>query len=257
MNPIRRRTALKPFPSYGSPPAPMALAAPSARPDAAPDPITPPATPQADPRSATPPPPTGRPRHAADQPPEPFAQPSRPPDGPTGPGGAPAPAIIGADGEPVPDYANYSDARNRPFGRLGLSIGLIGIAAVAIGFSALDWLSGGDGFGGTTKVTFNGLRTLTGLSPSGWPKAYFGGLGWTLLALTTVLLLLATLPTRAQPIGRTLGALTGVAGAGLTYVAVYQGFDRYQDVFTYGGVGFWVTISGFGVVAIGAIIGPR
>ena len=51
--------------------------------------------------------------------------------------------------------------------------------------------------------------------------------------------------------------LAGLAGAVLTFFALYNDGTSLHDLFKYGGVGFWLAIAGFVIAGIGAVVGPR
>ena len=111
-----------------------------------------------------------------------------------------------------PNYSVYLTQTRRAVGIVGLVIALIGVALTVACFTALDWLSGDDGFGATTTVDFKDLHDLVGSDSPTLPRLYFSWLGWVLLAAVAGLGLLGNLPTRSHPLWRVLGGLIGLAG---------------------------------------------
>jgi hypothetical protein len=156
-----------------------------------------------------------------------------------------------------PNYAVYLSQTRREVGVVGLVLTLIGAALVVVSFVALDWLSGGDGFGDTLKVKFSDLHDLSGHDSPTLSRLYFSWLGWTLLAAVVVFGVLGNLAIRSHPLWRVLGILTGLAGAACTFFAIYGNGTSLSDVAKYGDIGFWLAIGAFFLAAIGAVIGPR
>ncbi len=145
-------------------------------------------------------------------------------------------------------------ATGRGYGFVGMVTALIGVIALIVSFLGLNWIS----VSGTT-VKFSDLHTLA--SDSSVPEVshlYFGWLGWTLAIVGVIVALIANCPTPVHGGMRALGLLIGVAGAVLTFFALDSGSDTsLSDVLKDAGVGFWVAIGGFVLIAIGAATGPR
>ena len=156
-----------------------------------------------------------------------------------------------------PNYAVYMTPTHRALGVVGLVISIIGAALVVISFTALDWLSGDDGFGGTDKVTFRNLHDLVGSDAPALPRLYFNWLAYALLAVVLVLAVLGNLPTGSHALWRILGGVGGIAGVIITFFALYNGGTTLADLYKYGSAGFWLAMAGFFVLAIGALVGPR
>jgi hypothetical protein len=156
-----------------------------------------------------------------------------------------------------PNYSVYLTQTRRAVGVVGLILALIGVAVVIASFTALDWLSGDDVLGGTASVDFKDLHDIVGSDSPTLQRLYFSWLGWALLAAVAVFALLGNLPTRSHPLWRVLGALTGVAGAVVTFFAVYTDGTTLRELIVHASDGFWLALAGFLVAALGAVIGPR
>jgi hypothetical protein len=141
-------------------------------------------------------------------------------------------------------------------GVVGSLLALIGAAAIIVAFTAVDWFSG---FGGHSH--FSDLHDITkGGGSTGIAKAYFGWLGWVLLAATVLLALGANIPSPAATVLRPLGAIVGLASVGLTFWALkFESGSRpgYSEYLKHARIGFYLAAAGFLVAAIGAMIGPR
>jgi hypothetical protein len=102
------------------------------------------------------------------------------------------------------------------------------------------------------------INAVGGTGVNGLSKAYFGWLGWVLLAVVGVIALAANLPTPVSPGLRILGLVLGLGGAVVTLFAIKIGSnDSFSYDLKHGGVGYWVAIAGFVVTGIGAVIGPQ
>jgi hypothetical protein len=139
------------------------------------------------------------------------------------------------------------------FGIVGTVLAVVGAVACVVAFTALKWFHEGGG------QKFSDLHTFTDNSPfsTGIGTVYFGWLGWVLLAVGLVTAILANLPTSASMAMRPLAILVNLAGIGLTFWAVdiahgpaYTFFLKRADE------GFYVTLGGFALMAIGSMIGP-
>jgi hypothetical protein len=156
-----------------------------------------------------------------------------------------------------PNYAVYMAPTHRALGVVGLVISIIGAALVVISFTALNWLSGDDGFGGTDKVTFRNLHDLVGSDAPALPRLYFNWLAYALLVVVLVLAVLGNLPTGTHALWRVLGILGGFAGVIITFYSLYNGGTTLSDIYKYGSTGFWLAMAGFFVMGVGAVVGPR
>jgi hypothetical protein len=143
------------------------------------------------------------------------------------------------------------------FGFVGAAIAVVGVVLGIISFVALDWVSQ-DG----QTATFSDLKDLInsaggfGQSLPGDTEIYFKWLGWVLLIVSFVVALLACLPSPASPALRGLGVLLGLAGIGLTIWAI-KGSDSWGDAFKDKGIGLWLALAGFLLIAIGSAVGPQ
>jgi magnesium-transporting ATPase (P-type) len=171
-------------------------------------------------------------------PPEAFAAPMR--------AQAPPPAYYG------PSAAHVSV---RGFGIVGAIITLVGAAAVFVSFVSMSWLSADSG-----HITFRDLHNLLGVSEGNAPRLtdwYFNWLAWATLGVVFVLALIANAATENPAPLRVLGVLVGLGGAVITFFALKTDGVSLHALIDQAGPGFWVAISGFVVMAIGASIGPR
>ena len=100
------------------------------------------------------------------------------------------------------NYPGYgvNTTTHRELGIVGLVITVIGAAMIVASFTALNWLSGDDGFGGTATVKFSDLHDAVTSDAPVVPRLYFNWLGWALLAATVVIAVLGNLPTRSHPL---------------------------------------------------------
>jgi hypothetical protein len=172
-------------------------------------------------------------------------------------------------------------------GVVGLSVAVIGAVLVLLSFTVLDWFrssSDNQFFQDSRDSTFHdldrgfdGFRTkIDAVSPGlgrdvhfGVAEQYFGWLGWVLLAVAVASAVAATLPTGAAPLLRVFGALVGLAGAAITVWALKLitisgplaqlggGSPTFFQYVEHSGVGAWLAIAGFVVIAVGAGLGPR
>ena len=95
-----------------------------------------------------------------------------------------------------PNYPCFAvnTTTRREVGVIGLVITLIGAALIVVSFTALDWVSGDDGFGGTERVNFSDCTTCRDQRRTGLSRLYFSWLGWVLLAAVVVFGVLGNLP---------------------------------------------------------------
>jgi hypothetical protein len=197
--------------------------------------------------------------------------------------GAPPPGY----GAPPPGYGAPAAPRTGlRLGVPGLILALVGAALLLVSFLAVNWFTTANdsAFGGNAHFSdiHDHLGTIKaesqGLAEPTWiASAYFGWLGWLLLALTIVLAILANLPARGlSGLGRGLGLLAALVGIGLTFWAIklltltsaasqlpgaersqIDAFDSYSYYWNHVGIGFWLAVAGFVVAGVGAAIGAR
>lgn len=156
-----------------------------------------------------------------------------------------------ADGQPPSVYSDRPSAfeRSRSYGIAGTVLTLLGGLAVLASFTVLDWYHG---------ASFSEIGN-SNLSASGLPNAYFGWLGWACLVVTVIAGILASVPTPAVRIFRIIGIVVGIAGAGLTFLAIdfSGGNTAYSQYIKNAQFGFYLAVGGFLLAGIGAGIGPR
>ena len=158
-------------------------------------------------------------------------------------------------GDSTPPPAPYVPQRSTGGpGIVGIVLAVVGAVAVIVSFTALEWFHE---FG---KAKFSDLADATGsrTGATGIATAYFGWLAWVLLVAALLAAIVANLPTPASGALRPLGALLGLAGAGLTFWAIkFAHFGGYTEFLKRADLGFYVAVGGFVLIAIGSMIGPR
>ena len=165
--------------------------------------------------------------------------------------------------QPAPSTGpGYGPSTGRAFGVAGAVLAVIGAALIVVAYTALDWFthSSTDGpshFSDVKNVVKQ--ADAVGLANS-FAKLYFGWLGWVLLVAAFVLALLANVPSAAAGVARPLGAVVGLAGIGATFWALKflsTSKPSYSEYLKHARLGFWFTVAGFVLIAIGAMVGPR
>jgi hypothetical protein len=139
----------------------------------------------------------------------------------------------------------------KSYGIAGAVLAVLGAAALAVAFTVPDWLD---------TNGFSRIRRALGHAAwaAGFSKAYFTWLAFALAALAFVLALAANAPTAASGLLRLLGLLAGLAGAGLTFLAIrVNPHVAYSQYLHHVRAGFWVAVGGFLGVGVGAVVGPR
>ena len=147
--------------------------------------------------------------------------------------------------------------RVRVIGLLGAAVGA---AALIVGFTALAWYRIAD-----HDIKFRDIhRTLDQPGVPALPKAYFGWLGWVLVAVVVVSAALASLPIGSLALTfRIVAPVAGIIGMVVTLLALSSYWDNTRsflaDVgdFKHGAVGLYVTLIGFLVAGLAGIFGPR
>jgi hypothetical protein len=146
---------------------------------------------------------------------------------------------------------------SRGVGVSGLILTALGAIGCVIAFTAVDWYKGGRShFSDVSNVVDQADKI--GFA-TGAAKVYFSWLAWVLLAVAVILAIIANLPTPASGAFRALGALVAAAGIGMTFWAVQFLHHRgaYSEYIKNARVGFYLTLAGFLLIGIGALIGPR
>jgi hypothetical protein len=147
--------------------------------------------------------------------------------------------------------------RVRVIGLLGAAVGA---AMLIAGFTALAWyrIVGRD-------IKFGDFhRALNQPGAPAFPKAYFGWLGWVLLAVVVVSAALASLPIGSFALTfRIVAPAAGVIGMVVTLLALNNYWDNAKSflgdvgVFKHSTVGLYVTLIGFLIAGVAGIFGPR
>ena len=185
-----------------------------------------------------------------------------PPPGYGGPPGYGAPAGYGGPG-------GYGPPRAR-FGLVGTALAAVGAVLLIVAFTATHW------YDGSQDSSFSKVKDQLDVvdkagAAEGIAKAYFGWLAWVLLALAVLVAIAANLPSPAAGVLRAVGAVVGIAGIVVTFLAIklvdtskipgagsVSGVpDSYSDYLKHTGVAFYLALGGFLLAAVGSIIGPR
>jgi hypothetical protein len=160
-------------------------------------------------------------------------------------------------------FARVDPGPSQKFGAISFLVTLIGAFVVVLAFTAVDWTRG-------TSSSFSDIHTVLdhadevfGISPEAVAKAYFGFLGWALLAATVLCALLAAVPAIGSPF-RILAPVLAVSAIVLTFLAIKlfknnaaAGLVRdYSDYLKDSRAGFYLAVGGFLLIGIGAAIGP-
>jgi hypothetical protein len=165
-------------------------------------------------------------------------------------------------------FARLDPGPSQGFGVIGAAIAALGAVLLIIAFTVTNWYDGKNG-----NSHFGDLhKALTQLDKSNRANSlaviYFGWLAWVLLAVGVIAAVLANLPSPLSGVMRGVGALIGLAGAGLTLGAIKLTKDAsaaaasgsladYGDYIKHSSVAFWLAIAGFVIIAVGSLIGPR
>jgi hypothetical protein len=174
------------------------------------------------------------------------------------------PGPYGQPSGPLAGYTPGTVGRINP----GLRVGVVGSVLVLLGGillvvanTALTWLSGDDGSGGTLSLKFSDIHkvfNVAGADGSQPARAYFGWLAWVLLVAVVLIGLLANAPMGLSALLRPLGLVLGLAGAGLTFWALkFDSSVSIGDELKHTSVGFWIAVAGFVLAGVGALLGPR
>jgi hypothetical protein len=156
-----------------------------------------------------------------------------------------------------PGYGYPAQAKQAP-GVAGVVLAGIGAILLILSFTGLNWL-GRSG----PNASFSDIHDATKNLDKALPKAYFGWLGWALLAAVIVVAILANMPLGSSVnILRALGLLIGLAAMAITLFALHSasGADWspfFKSLKKNGDVGLWLAFGGFLIAGIGAVVGPR
>jgi hypothetical protein len=176
------------------------------------------------------------------QPPAQFSEPGTQAAPPTVPAVPPVPAVPA-----------------RPPVRVGFGAVLAscGLIAVMLAFTTLAWFD-------KASAKFPEIHArLSDRSRyyNGWAQAYFGWLGWLLVAAVFLLACIANTSVRWSRWSRVAGAVLAAAAIGLTFRALnlfINSVPTYSDYLGHARSGFYTALAGFLVMGVGAAIGrPR
>jgi hypothetical protein len=160
-------------------------------------------------------------------------------------------------------FAKLDPGPNDRFGVVGGSLAVVGAVLAVIAFLAVNWFD--DGGRSHFSDTHRAVQALDDAgAANGLAVAFFGWLAWVSLIIVLVVALLANVPNPLVGALRGIGFVLGLGGAALTFASIKLSSGTLQgDTTTYGdylkhaGTGFWLTVAGFVVMGIGALIGPR
>ena len=169
-----------------------------------------------------------------------------------------------------PGYGQPLPAPRRRVGIVGTVLTAVGAVLLVVAYTATDW------YDGSADSSFSKVHDQLKLvdkagAAEGIAKAYFGWLAWVLLVVAVLLAVAANLPSPAAPALRIVGAIVGIAGMVLTFLAIklldtsklpgssdVAGVpNSYSDYLKHTGPAFYVALGGFLLVAIASVIGPR
>jgi hypothetical protein len=137
---------------------------------------------------------------------------------------------------------------------VGTVTAAIGAILVVIAFTAVDWVKNSPSHFGDIKDALDANGSASG----GLAKAYFGWLGWLLLVVTIVLCIAACSPSPAAQALRAVGAIVAAISIAVTFFAIRFGaYGPFTDYLKQARIGYYLTILGFILMGIGALIGPR
>ena len=140
------------------------------------------------------------------------------------------------------------------FGVVGTVTAAVGAILVVIAFTAVDWVK-------TSPSHFGDIHDeldAAGDNAGGLANAYFGWLGWLLLVVTVVLCIAACSPSPAAQALRAVGAIVAAISIAVTFFAIRFGaFGPFTHYLKDARIGYYLTMLGFLLMGIGALIGPR
>jgi hypothetical protein len=193
-----------------------------------------------------------------------YGQPGQPPQGYGAAqqqqgqyGGYGAPPTTGA-------YPAQPAPATRGFGYVGAALVVVGAILIVIAFTATNW------YDGPGQSHFSDLHDAVKTFHTrgydfGAAYLYFSWLAWALFAAAVLIGLLANLPTPASAALRVFGALAGIAGIVLTFLAIKLvnngDFARqigaptsYGNYLKHASVAFYLAVAGFLLTTIGSIV---
>jgi hypothetical protein len=158
-------------------------------------------------------------------------------------------------------FAKVDPGPSQSFGVIGAAIAVVGAILLVVGFTAVNWYSGG----GDSKVS--NIRATIDVfgsdSVTGSAKVYFGWLGWALVIVAVLAAVGAVTPTIGGPF-RVVAIVVSVAGIIMTFLAIEltkSGIDLgvatgYSDYLKHARLGFYFAVIGFLLTGVGAAVGP-
>ncbi|MEO8889221.1 MAG: hypothetical protein ABI301_02325 [Jatrophihabitantaceae bacterium] len=162
-------------------------------------------------------------------------------------------------------FAKLDPGPSYTFGAVGAAVAVLGAIAIGVAFTAVDWFTHaiGDGPSHFSDIhaalkKLNAVHAANSLS-----SAYFSWLGWALFAVAVIAAIIACAPGATSALFKAISALTALAGIVLTLVAIdlvkrgTAGAPSYTEYLKHSRLGVYLSLAGFVLVAVGALIGPR
>lgn len=191
-----------------------------------------------------------------------------PESGPPGYGlgyGGPGPDRPAPMGPVTTKFARVDPGPSQAFGIAAALVTLLGAVAVILAFTSVNWFKGATS---SDPARFGNIRSLldsSGASAATLAKAYFGWLGWTLLAVAVLTAILAAVPTIGAAF-RVIGPVVALGAVIVTFFAIQllksgisadQALSSYGDYLKNARLGFYLALGGFVLIGVGAALGPR
>jgi hypothetical protein len=136
----------------------------------------------------------------------------------------------------------------------GTVLTVLGGAAVLVAFVGLNWLPQHN----STLSDVHDRLTGLGHFASGMSELYFAWLAWVLFGALLVVAVLANLPVPGSRVLGLFGTVLALAAIALSFWALNlltTGHPGYSDYLRNARGGFYVAVSGFLVMGLGAAIG--
>lgn len=150
--------------------------------------------------------------------------------------------------------------RRKPIGVIGWISTAVGAVLLIVSFTALAWYR----IGGRYTAFSDFHRGLSQPDAPGFPKEYFGWLGWLLLVIVIVSAVLARLPIgSAATTFRILAPVAGIVGIVVTLLALNNFWDRANrainqfGIFKHSTAGLYIALIGFLVAGLAGLCAPR
>ena len=177
----------------------------------------------------------------------------------------------GYGGYPPPSATPYSGAPSAesPFGIAGVVLAVLGAVLGVLAFTVLNWFDSGSEHSHFSDVR-DVLRLLHSVGADHTTAyLYFKWLAWVLLAVAVVSAIVANAATPLATTFRFFGALVGLAGIVVTFVAidlvgaVPAGTDTtgspngYWEYLKHSRVAFYFAIAAFLMTTVASLVAPR